>query len=147
MIVAAYPLMKRVTNWPQAFLGLTFNWGALLGWAAAHGSLAFPRCCRSTPAGAAGPLLYDTMYAHQDKGDDVKVGVKSTALHFGDDTKGYLGTFGGLSIAGLVRRRRQRRRRLAVLRRRGGRRGVRISFWQTGRWTWTTRRTARRSSE
>ena len=46
-------------------------------------------------------LLYDTVYAHQDKGDDVKVGVKSTALHFGDDTKGYLGTFGGLSIAGL----------------------------------------------
>lgn len=100
-LVAAYPLMKRVTNWPQAFLGLTFNWGALLGWAAAHGSLDLPATLPLYASGVCWTLLYDTVYAHQDKGDDVKVGVKSTALHFGDDTKGYLGTFGGLSIAGL----------------------------------------------
>ena len=93
--------MKRVTNWPQAFLGLTFNWGALLGWAAAHGSLDLPATLPLYASGVCWTVLYDTVYAHQDKGDDVKVGVKSTALHFGDDTKGYLGTFGGLSIAGL----------------------------------------------
>ena len=100
-LVAVYPLMKRITNWPQAFLGLTFNWGALLGWAAVHGSLEPTVVLPLYASGALWTLLYDTIYAHQDKADDIKVGVKSTALHFGGNTKTYLAGFGGLSIAAL----------------------------------------------
>ena len=92
-LVAAYPAMKRVTNWPQAFLGLTFNWGALLGWAAVHGSCDWGAVLPLYASGVAWTLVYDTIYAHQDKHDDVKVGVKSTALHFGADTKKYLSAF------------------------------------------------------
>lgn len=96
-LVAAYPGMKRITNWPQAFLGLTFNWGALLGWAAVHGSCDWGAVLPLYASGVAWTLVYDTIYAHQDKHDDLKVGVKSTALHFGDDTKKYLS---GFAIAG-----------------------------------------------
>jgi 4-hydroxybenzoate polyprenyltransferase len=92
-LVGAYPAMKRITNWPQAFLGLTFNWGALLGWAAVHGSCDWGAVLPLYASGVAWTLVYDTIYAHQDKSDDVKVGVKSTALHFGDDTKKYLSAF------------------------------------------------------
>ena len=92
-LVAAYPGMKRVTNWPQAFLGLTFNWGALLGWAAVRGSCDWGAVLPLYASGVAWTLVYDTIYAHQDKDDDVKVGVKSTALHFGKDTKKYLSAF------------------------------------------------------
>ncbi|CEG02130.1 UbiA prenyltransferase family [Ostreococcus tauri] len=92
-LVAAYPAMKRVTNWPQAFLGLTFNWGALLGWAAVHGSCDWGAVLPLYASGVAWTLVYDTIYAHQDKHDDAKVGVKSTALHFGADTKKYLSAF------------------------------------------------------
>ena len=144
-LVAAYPLMKRVTNWPQAFLGLTFNWGALLGWAAAHGSLDLPATLPLYASGVCWTLLYDTVYAHQDKGDDVKVGVKSTALHFGDDTKGYLGTFGGLSIAGLCGAGAATGLGWPLHRRPPGRRRQALSGRWATRWTWTTRRTARRS--
>lgn len=100
-LVAAYPLMKRVTDWPQAFLGLTFNWGALLGWAAVHGSLDPHVVLPLYASGVTWTLLYDTVYAHQDKEDDVDAGVRSTALLFGDDTKRYLTGFGGASAVGL----------------------------------------------
>ena len=101
-MIVSYPIMKRITNWPQLFLGLTINWGALVGYAAAHGKLDPTVVLPLYLSGVAWTLVYDTIYAHQDKKDDVKVGVKSTALHFGEDTKEYLGAFAGLAVAGLV---------------------------------------------
>ncbi len=104
ILVFTYPLMKRITWWPQAFLGLTFNWGALMGWAAVRGDL------DSAPvalyvAGIFWTLGYDTIYAHQDKEDDARIGVKSTALRLGDTSKiwiygFYTLTFGGMLWAG-----------------------------------------------
>ncbi len=96
VLVAVYPFLKRVTYWPQAWLGLTFNWGALLGWAAAHGDLAAPALWLYG-AGIAWTLGYDTVYAHQDKEDDLLVGVKSTALKLGAKTKAWLIGFFGLA--------------------------------------------------
>lgn len=81
-LIAFYPFAKRVTDWPQAVLGLAFNWGVLMGWAAAHGALSpaplvfYAGCVFWT-------LGYDTIYAHQDKTDDAAAGVRSTALLFG----------------------------------------------------------------
>ena len=107
-LVAAYPAMKRVTNWPQAFLGLTFNWGALLGYAAVHGQLDPMVCAPLYASGVFWTLLYDTVYAHQDAADDEKIGVKSTALRLremaggrAEGTKKYLAMFGAASTAGL----------------------------------------------
>uniref|UniRef100_M4BAB0 4-hydroxybenzoate polyprenyltransferase, mitochondrial n=1 Tax=Hyaloperonospora arabidopsidis (strain Emoy2) TaxID=559515 RepID=M4BAB0_HYAAE len=99
-LVAAYPAMKRWTYWPQAFLGLTFNYGALLGWAAVHGSCAWPVVLPLYAGGVAWTLVYDTLYAHQDKKDDIKIGVRSTALLFGDQTKPVLNAFSAAAIAG-----------------------------------------------
>ncbi len=86
LVVAIYPFAKRVTNWPQFFLGLAFSWGALMGWAIIQGSLGWPPILLYC-----GSILwvigYDTLYAHQDKEDDVLVGVRSTALLFGEKTK------------------------------------------------------------
>jgi 4-hydroxybenzoate polyprenyltransferase len=97
LLVFAYPLMKRVTYWPQAFLGLTFNWGALMGWAAAYGSL--DRSALLLYAGGvAWTLHYDTIYAHQDKEDDALIGVKSTALKFGAATKPWLWLFSAAAV-------------------------------------------------
>jgi 4-hydroxybenzoate polyprenyltransferase len=84
-LIASYPLMKRFTFWPQAFLGLTFNFSALIGWAAVTNSLSL------TPLVLYGGCIlwtlgYDTIYAHQDKEDDVMAGIKSTALKFGQDS-------------------------------------------------------------
>ncbi|MBL4618740.1 MAG: 4-hydroxybenzoate octaprenyltransferase, partial [Marinicaulis sp.] len=76
-LVAAYPFMKRVTYWPQAWLGLTFNWGALMGFTAASGRLSFGAVAIYA-AGIFWTLGYDTIYAHQDKEDDALIGVKST---------------------------------------------------------------------
>ncbi|EFN55161.1 hypothetical protein CHLNCDRAFT_9858, partial [Chlorella variabilis] len=98
-LVAAYPLMKRVTGWPQAFLGLTFNWGALLGWAAVHGSCQWGVVLPLYASGVCWTLVYDTIYAHQDKSDDVKAGIRSTALTFGPRTKHYCAAFGAGAIA------------------------------------------------
>jgi len=82
LLVAAYPFMKRITWWPQAWLGLTFNWGALLGFAAQTGRLDIAD--GFLYAGLVfWTLGYDTIYAHQDKEDDALIGVKSTALLFG----------------------------------------------------------------
>jgi len=98
VIVAAYPFMKRFTDWPQFVLGLAFSWGALMGWASAFADL------------EAAPILlyigsimwvigYDTIYAHQDKEDDALVGVRSTARLFGANTKMWLvGLYGGALI-------------------------------------------------
>lgn len=101
LLVFPYPFMKRITYWPQAWLGLTFNWGALLGWAAVKGHMGLPALLLY----AAGPLWtlgYDTIYAHQDKEDDVLIGVKSTALRLGDDTVAWLWLFypGALALIG-----------------------------------------------
>lgn len=83
-LVAAYPLAKRITDWPQAILGLTFNWGALVGWAAVHGECHWVAVLPLYASGIGWTLLYDTIYAHQDKADDARVGVRSTALRLGD---------------------------------------------------------------
>ncbi len=98
-LVAAYPFMKRITYWPQAWLGLTFNWGALLGYAAAAETLSLAAIA-VYGAGVFWTLGYDTIYAHQDKGDDALIGVKSTALKFGAATKGWLVAFYGAALAG-----------------------------------------------
>ena len=100
-LVLAYPFMKRVTYWPQAWLGLAFNWGALMGWAAATGGLGAPALWLYA-GGIAWTLGYDTIYAHQDKEDDALIGVKSTALRLGANTKPWLAVFFGLAVAGLA---------------------------------------------
>ena len=81
-IVAIYPLMKRITFWPQAVLGLAFAFGALVGWAAEMGSLAWPAVSLYL-GGICWTIGYDTIYALQDIEDDLIAGVKSTALRFG----------------------------------------------------------------
>ncbi|CAF2115826.1 unnamed protein product [Rotaria magnacalcarata] len=102
MPVVIYPLMKRFTYWPQLFLGITFNWGALMGFTAATGSI-FPSIILPLYfAGIAWTLHYDTIYAHQDKTDDLLVGVKSTALRLGNDTKLWLRAFSLGMISHLV---------------------------------------------
>ncbi|MGD9744590.1 MAG: 4-hydroxybenzoate octaprenyltransferase, partial [Dongiaceae bacterium] len=97
LLVAAYPFMKRVTWWPQAFLGLTFNWSALVGWAAATGRLELPAFLLYG-GGIAWTLVYDTVYAHQDKEDDALIGVRSTALRFGGDTRRWLFLFAAITL-------------------------------------------------
>lgn len=97
-LVVAYPLMKRYTNWPQLVLGMTFNWGAFMGWAATHGSLDFSVVGPLYCSGVAWTIVYDTLYAHQDKVDDAKLGLKSTALHFGESTKPILHGFAALAF-------------------------------------------------
>jgi 4-hydroxybenzoate polyprenyltransferase len=97
-LVAAYPFMKRVTWWPQAWLGLTFNWGALMGYSALAGGLALEPLLLYA-AGVAWTLGYDTIYAHQDKDDDALIGVKSSARKLGASTKPALLAFYGLAIA------------------------------------------------
>jgi 4-hydroxybenzoate polyprenyltransferase len=94
-IVALYPFAKRFTDWPQFFLGLAFSWGALMGWAALFGELAWPPVLLYAGA-IAWTIGYDTIYAHQDKEDDALVGVRSTARLFGENTKNWLGLFYGL---------------------------------------------------
>ena len=98
LIVAVYPFMKRITYWPQAVLGLAFNWGALLGWSATHGGLSWPPLLLYA-GGVSWTLAYDTIYAHQDRDDDVLIGVKSTALKFGDRSLAWLALFFGLALA------------------------------------------------
>ncbi len=111
-IVAVYPFMKRFTHWPQIGLGLSFSWGALMGWAAAFGRLDWP--AGLLYAGSIAWVIgYDTIYAHQDREDDALIGIKSTALLFGARTKpmlaacyaiavGLLGLAGVSAGAGLV---------------------------------------------
>jgi 4-hydroxybenzoate polyprenyltransferase len=82
-LVAVYPFAKRFTWWPQVFLGLAFNWGVLVAWAAHAGTITAPALILWL-AGVVWTLFYDTIYAHQDKEDDALIGVKSTARLFGD---------------------------------------------------------------
>ncbi|MFZ5617822.1 MAG: 4-hydroxybenzoate octaprenyltransferase [Pseudomonadota bacterium] len=97
-LVAAYPFMKRITWWPQAWLGLTFNWGALMGYAAIAGELSLAPILLYG-AGIAWTLGYDTIYAHQDKEDDALIGVKSSARRLGSQTKKALVLFYSITIA------------------------------------------------
>ncbi len=89
-VVAAYPFMKRITDWPQSVLGLAFSWGALMGWAAFYGSLAAAPLALYA-GGVLWTIGYDTIYALQDKEDDAIVGVRSTALLFGERAPLYVG--------------------------------------------------------
>ena len=99
--VIVYPYMKRVTYWPQAVLGLTFNWGALLGFPALTGTFTPTISVPLYLAGFGWTLIYDTIYAHQDKVDDQRIGVFSTALRFGPSTKYWLTGFSSLTIGAL----------------------------------------------
>lgn len=87
--VVLYPLMKRWFFMPQLFLGITFNWGVLMGWASVRGSLSIVPCILYF-ACILWTLAYDTIYAHQDKDDDELLGLQSTALLWGDNTKTYV---------------------------------------------------------
>jgi 4-hydroxybenzoate polyprenyltransferase len=98
LLVFTYPLTKRVTFWPQFFLGLTFNWGALLGWAAVRADLALPALLLYT-GGIFWTLGYDTVYAHQDRADDPAAGVKSSARALGLGSKPWLYTFYAGAVA------------------------------------------------
>lgn len=91
-LIVTYPLMKRITWWPQAFLGLTFNFGALIGWAAVTGILE-PSALLLYAAGFFWTMGYDTVYAHQDKDDDVLMGIKSLALKLGKNSKKWIAGF------------------------------------------------------
>jgi len=106
LVVVIYPFMKRVTYWPQIFLGLAFSWGALMGWPAAFGQLDWPAIVLY--AGSISWVIgYDTIYAHQDREDDLLIGIKSTALLFGEKTRPMLASFYAgavvlIGIAGLL---------------------------------------------
>ncbi|MCA8879985.1 MAG: 4-hydroxybenzoate octaprenyltransferase [Rhodobacteraceae bacterium] len=96
--VCIYPFAKRFTWWPQVFLGIAFNWGALLAWTAHRGDLGWPAVILYL-SGIAWTLFYDTIYAHQDTEDDALIGVKSTARLFGDATPIWLKRFRWVSVA------------------------------------------------
>jgi 4-hydroxybenzoate polyprenyltransferase len=91
-LVGTYPFMKRITYWPQVFLGLNFNWGALIGWTAVTGALAWPPLLLYL-GGVFWTIGYDTIYAHQDKEDDLRIGVKSSAIALGRHTRPWLFVF------------------------------------------------------
>ncbi len=91
-LILLYPFMKRITYWPQAFLGITFNWGILVGYATAEGRLDLPALLLYG-AGIFWTLGYDTIYAHQDKADDLLVGVRSTALKLGARSRHWIAGF------------------------------------------------------
>jgi 4-hydroxybenzoate polyprenyltransferase len=96
-VVAIYPFMKRVTYWPQIFLGLAFSWGALMGWAGARGALELPAFLLYAGS-IAWVIHYDTIYALQDREDDALVGLKSTALLFAENTRPALMVFSVLAV-------------------------------------------------
>ncbi len=97
LVVVIYPFMKRITYWPQIFLGLAFSWGALMGWPAAFGRLDAPALVLY--AGSISWVIgYDTIYAHQDREDDLLIGIKSTALLFGDNTRPMLASFYAVAV-------------------------------------------------
>ncbi len=96
LLVAVYPLMKRITNWPQAVLGLTFTWGALMGWAAVHGRLD-PPAFLLYAASFFWALGYDTIYALQDARDDAIAGIRSSARALGRYTRAGVAIFYGLA--------------------------------------------------
>jgi 4-hydroxybenzoate polyprenyltransferase len=98
IIVAVYPFMKRITYWPQTVLGLAFSWGALMGFAVTFGRI--DATALVLYAGSIAWVIgYDTIYAHQDAEDDALIGIKSTALLFGERTRPALMLFYGLAVA------------------------------------------------
>ncbi|CAC5409777.1 COQ2 [Mytilus coruscus] len=101
VLVITYPLAKRVTFWPQAMLGVTLNWGVLIAWSAIQGSIQTPVVSLYF-ASVLYTMIYDSIYSHQDKYDDMLIGVKSTALKFGDKTKHWLSGFATIMIGGLT---------------------------------------------
>ncbi|MFV2035351.1 MAG: 4-hydroxybenzoate octaprenyltransferase [Halocynthiibacter sp.] len=96
--VIIYPFAKRFTWWPQVFLGVAYNWGALLAWTAHTGALSWPPVLLYL-SGIAWTLFYDTIYAHQDKDDDALIGIKSTARLFASATPRYLFVFMAMSVS------------------------------------------------
>lgn len=101
VLIILYPLAKRITWWPQLVLGLTFNWGALMGWSAVRGTIEWPAVLLYI-AGVFWTLAYDTIYAHQDKDDDRKVGIKSLALYLGDGSRLWISGFFDLFFISLI---------------------------------------------
>lgn len=97
-VVTIYPFMKRVTYWPQVFLGFAFSWGALMGWAVVFGRLDAPAFVLYAGS-ICWVIAYDTIYAHQDREDDALVGIKSTALLFGERTRLALTVFYSGAVA------------------------------------------------
>jgi 4-hydroxybenzoate polyprenyltransferase len=97
-LIGTYPFSKRVTYWPQVFLGLNFNWGALLGWSAVTGVLAWPPILLYL-GGVFWTIGYDTIYAHQDKQDDLLIGVKSSAIALGAHTRPWLFAFYAVALS------------------------------------------------
>ena len=98
--VVIYPAMKRITYWPQAFLGLTFSWGSMIGWTAVANDCFWPAVLPLYASSMLWVVAYDTIYAHQDKVDDKRTGMKSTALLFGDrGTKPILVLFSAVWLA------------------------------------------------
>jgi 4-hydroxybenzoate polyprenyltransferase len=97
LIVAIYPFMKRITWWPQVFLGLAFSWGALMGFAVTFARID-PTALVLYAGSIAWVIAYDTIYAHQDAEDDALIGVKSTARLFGAHTRQALIMFYGLAV-------------------------------------------------
>jgi 4-hydroxybenzoate polyprenyltransferase len=97
VLIGTYPFMKRITYWPQVFLGLNFNWGALIGWTAITGTLAAPPLLLYV-GGVFWTIGYDTIYAHQDKEDDIRIGVKSSAIALGVNTRPWLFAFYGAAL-------------------------------------------------
>ena len=98
LLVAIYPTMKRLTSWPQVVLGLAFNWGALVGYAAVTGTLSWATVALYC-GGVAWTMVYDTIYAMQDQRDDAIVGVRSTARRFADAPRRWLTLFAVLALA------------------------------------------------
>src|SRR6185312_7594233 len=97
IIVAVYPFMKRITYWPQIVLGLAFSWGALMGFAVIAGRIDAPALWLYAGS-IAWVIGYDTIYAHQDAEDDALIGIKSTALLFGERTRPALAAFYGAAV-------------------------------------------------
>jgi len=99
LLVAIYPTMKRLTSWPQVVLGLAFNWGALVGYAALTGTLSWAAFALYA-GGVAWTMVYDTIYAMQDQRDDAVIGVRSTARRFAGAPRRWLSLFAVLALAG-----------------------------------------------
>lgn len=97
-IIAIYPFMKRITNWPQIVLGLAFSWGGLMGFAARFGELNQLAPYSLYSAAILWTIGYDTIYAHQDQEDDALIGVRSTARTFGDNSQMLIGIFFGGAV-------------------------------------------------
>lgn len=101
-LVTSYPLMKRYIDWPQMVLGMAFNWGALMGYAAVQGACDWAICLPLYVAGISWTMIYDTIYAHQDRHDDLLIGMKSTAIAFGHETGRWMKAFTWTMLSSLM---------------------------------------------